>query len=366
MQRRDFIKHGGIAGILAAGAAPAMAQALPEVRWRLTSSFPKSLDTLYGAAENVAKRVSDATGGKFQIRTFAAGEIVPGLQVLDAVQNTTVEAGQTAMYYYFGKNPAFAFATCLPFGMNCRQQNAWWYYGGGNEMYNDFLKAYNCYAICYGNTGTQMGGWFRKEIKNVADLKGLKFRVGGVAGTILSKLEVVPQQIAAGDIYPALEKGTIDAAEWIGPYDDEKLGFAKVAKYYYTPGWWEGNSSGHMIVGTKAWEALPKEYQNIFAAACGESNAMAMAKYDALNPGAMKKLIGGGAQLRSFPRPVMDACYKAAHEQYAEWSTKVPEFKTMYASYSKFLADELAWFRVAEGTYDNYMVSAGQTAARKG
>jgi len=180
------------------------------------------------------------------------------------------------MYYYFGKNPAFAFATCLPFGMNARQQNAWWYYGGGEELYNEFLKPYNCYAIPYGNTGTQMGGWFRKEIKTVNDLKGLKFRVGGVAGQILLRLGVVPQQIAAGDIYPALEKGTIDAAEWIGPHDDDRLGISKVAKYYYTPGWWEGNSSGHMIVNLKAWEALPKEYQQIFAAACGESNSMAI------------------------------------------------------------------------------------------
>ena len=188
MKRRQWIQQGGLAGILAAGTAPAFAQGLPEVRWRLTSSFPKTLDTLFGAADNVAKRVLDATGGKFQIKTFAAGEIVPGLQVLDAVQNASVEAGQTAMYYYFGKNPAFAFATCLPFGMNARQQNAWWYYGGGEELYNEFLKPYNCYAIPYGNTGTQMGGWFRKEIKTVNDLKGLKFRVGGVAGQILLRL----------------------------------------------------------------------------------------------------------------------------------------------------------------------------------
>jgi TRAP-type mannitol/chloroaromatic compound transport system substrate-binding protein len=365
MERRKFITHSGIAGVIAASCPPAIAQGMPEIKWRLTSSFPKSLDTLYGAAENIAKRVSDATGGKFQIRTFAAGEIVPGLQVLDAVQNGSVEAGQTAMYYYFGKNPAFSFATCIPFGMNCRQQNAWWYYGGGNELYNDFLKPYNCYAICYGNTGTQMGGWFRKEIKTVADLKGLKFRVGGVAGMVLSRLGVVPQQIAAGDIYPALEKGTIDAAEWIGPHDDEKLGFAKVAKYYYTPGWWEGNSSGHMIVNLKAWEELPKDYQNIFAAACGESNAMAMAKYDHLNPGALKRLIATGAQLRSFPKAVMDASFQAAQEQYAEWSAKVPEFNTLYNHYTKYLAEELAWFRVAEGSYDNYMSSISQNTKRK-
>ncbi|NCX82203.1 MAG: ABC transporter substrate-binding protein [Betaproteobacteria bacterium] len=255
MERRKLLKHGGLAGILAAASAPAIAQTLPEVRWRLTSSFPKSLDTLWGAGENIVKRVSDLTGGRFQLRYFAAGEIVPGLQVLDAVQNNTVEAGQTAMYYYFGKHPAFAFGTCLPFGMNSRQQNAWWYYGGGEQLYNDFIRPYGVYSIPYANTGCQMGGWFRKEIKSVADLRGLKFRVGGVAGMVLQRLGVVPQQIAAGDIYPALEKGAIDAAEWIGPYDDEKLGFVKVAKYYYTPGWWEPNSMGHVIVNLKAWES---------------------------------------------------------------------------------------------------------------
>jgi TRAP-type mannitol/chloroaromatic compound transport system substrate-binding protein len=360
MDRRKFVQHGGIAGILAAGTAPAIAQSLPEVRWRLASSFPKTLDTLYGAAEFIAKRVADATGGKFRITPSAAGEIVPGLQVLDGVQNNSVEAGQTAMYYYFGKNPAFAFGTCLPFGPNMRQQNAWWYWGGGEQMYNEFLKNYNVLAIPYGNTGTQMGGWFRKEIKSMEDMRGLKFRVGGVAGVILSRLGVVPQQIAAGDIYPSLEKGTIDAAEWIGPYDDEKLGFAKVAKYYYAPGWWEGNSMGHMIVNLKAWEALPKEYQIAFTTACGESNAMTMAHYDHLNPTALKKLIGGGTQLRRFPNSVMDECRKAALEQYAEWSSKVPEFKKMYDHYNKYHQDQISWFRVAEDSYDTYVMNANR------
>jgi len=358
MKRREFVRHGGIAGILAAGSAPAIAQSLPEVRWRLTSSFPKSLDTLFGAAEFVAKRVGEITGGRFKITNFAAGEIVPGLQVLDAVQAGNVECGQTAMYYYFGKNPALAIATVLPFGMNTRQQNAWWYFGGGEQLYNEFLKNYNVHSIVYGNTGTQMGGWFRKEIRSIDDLKGLKFRVGGVAGVILQRLGVVPQQIAAGDIYPALEKGAIDAAEWIGPYDDEKLGFVKVAKYYYAPGWWEANSTGHMIVNLKAWEALPKEYQAAFTAACGESTAVTMAKYDHLNPTGLRKLVAAGAQLRSFSRPIMDACLKASREQYVEWSDKVPEFKTLYASYSKAQAEMTQWFRVAEGSLDNYM--AGQ------
>ncbi len=244
MQRRKFLKSAG-AGV-AAGAAmmptlsQAQAAALPEVKWRLASSFARSLDTIYGAAENMSKRVAAATGGKFQIQVFAGGEIVPPLQVLDAVQNGTVQCGHTAPYYYWGKDPAFALGTAVPFGLNARQMTAWQLFGGGLDLLREFYKGYNIYNIPCGNTGAQMGGWFRKEMKSPADWKGLKMRIGGFAGTVIAKLGAVPQQLGAGDIYPALEKGTIDAAEWVGPYDDEKLGFNKVCKYYYYPGWWEG------------------------------------------------------------------------------------------------------------------------------
>src|SRR5580765_7221818 len=219
MERRSFLKKAG-AGIAAgAVAAPAIAQGAPEVKWRLASSFPKSLDTIFGAADVISKRVAASSGGKFQIQTFAGGEIVPPFGVVDAVQNATVQCAHTAPYYFFGKDPTFAFGCAIPFGLNDRQQNAWMYHGGGRQLYNDFLKEYNIVSFPAGNTGAQMGGWFRKEIKTVADLKGLKFRIGGTGGLPLAKLGVVPQQIAGGDIYPALEKGTIDAAEWVGPYD---------------------------------------------------------------------------------------------------------------------------------------------------
>ena len=364
MRRRDFVQGSGLAGILAAGAAPAFAQSQPEVKWRLASSYPKSLDTLVGAAENIAKRVSDATDGRFQIRVFGAGELVPGLQVIDAEQAGSVDCGQTITYYYFGKNPTFALGAIIPFGMNTRQHNAWWYQGGGGEMFNEFLKGYNCVAFPCLNTTTQMGGWFRKEIKTVADLKGLKFRVGGVAGAVLERIGVIPQQIAAGDIYPALEKGTIDAAEWVGPYDDEKLGLYKVAKFYYTPGWWEGNAASILLPNLKAWEALPKDYQAIFAAACAESNTVATARYDHVNPPAMKRLIAGGAQLRRFSNEIMDVCYKEAQTLYSEWSARYPDFKRIYASYAAYLDEQIDWFGVADGTFDNYMARIKRNARR--
>jgi TRAP-type mannitol/chloroaromatic compound transport system substrate-binding protein len=358
MKRRAFLKKA--AAGLAAGtvAAPAIAQTppagLPTIQWRMAASWPKSLDTLFGGAELVAKRVGEITDGKFQIRVFAAGEIVPALQVLDAVQAGTVEMGHTATYYYFGKDPAFALATAVCFGMNVRQQVAWWYFGGGEQALAPLFKDYGCIALLTGNTGCQMGGWWRKEIKSLADLKGVKMRIGGMAGLILAKLGVVPQQLGAPDIYPALEKGTIDAAEWVGPYDDEKLGFNKVAKYYYYPGFWEGGPMLMSLVNEKKWNELPKFYQAALTAACGEVTAWMPAKYDAQNPPALRRLVASGTVLKPFPRAVMEAAEKASYEVYDEMSAKSPHFKRIYPDWKKFRDEQFLWFRVAESTYDNY------------
>jgi TRAP-type mannitol/chloroaromatic compound transport system substrate-binding protein len=366
MERRSFIKHAGLAGVLAAGTAPAFAQAAPEVKWRLASSFPKSLDTIYGGAETISKRVASATNGKFQIQVFAAGEIVPAFGVVDAVQNATVECCHTAPYYFFGKDPTFAFACAIPFGMNARLQNSWMYYGGGMALMHDFLKGYNIISFPAGNTGAQMGGWYRKEIKTVADLKGLKIRIGGFAGTVLAKLGAVPQQIPGGDIYPALEKGTIDAAEWVGPYDDEKLGFYKVAKNYYYPGWWEGGPELDLFVNDKAFAALPKDYQSILTAACYEANMDMLAKYDSLNPPALRRLINNKVVLRPFTNEVMVACYKAANEVFEETMAKNAAFKKIYEPWKKFRNEGNTWFSVAESRFDNFMIGATRLAPGTG
>jgi TRAP-type mannitol/chloroaromatic compound transport system substrate-binding protein len=358
MQRRSFLKKAAAGVAAGAVAAPAIAQSQPTVTWRCATSWPKSLDTLYGGPDYVAKRVAEMTDNKFQIRAFAGGEIVPPLQVLDAVQNNTVEMGHTASYYYVGKDMTFGIDCTIPFGMNARQQNAWVMHGGGLELLRNFFKDYNVVNIPAGNTGTQMGGWWRKEIKTVDDLKGIKFRIGsGLAGAVLAKLGVVPQTIPGGDIYPALEKGTIDAAEWVGPYDDEKLGFYKVAKFYYTPGWWEGQATLSAYVNLGEWEKLPKTYQAILSAACAEANSWMLAKYDADNVAALRRLIAGGTQLRPFSKEILDACYNSAQEFYAETTAKNPKFKTVYESWKKFLDDELQWFRVAEQQFDSYMLS---------
>src|SRR3978361_965771 len=296
MKRRQFLQAATMGAAAAAVAKPAIAQSMPSINWRLTSSFPKSLDTIYGASETFAKYCAEATDHKFKIQPFAAGEIVPGMQPMDAVSRGTVEACHTATYYYIGKDPTFALCCSVPFGLNSRQQNAWFQDHGGQDMLNGFAKKYNLYGIAGGNTGTQMGGWFRKEINTVADLNGLKMRIGGWAGKTLSKLGTVPQQSAGGDIYPALEKGTIDAAEWVGPYDDEKLGFYKVAKFYYYPGWWEGGTTNHLQINLEKWKSLPKNYQSIVRAAAAAANVEQLARDHARNPAAPQ---GPGAHGRA-------------------------------------------------------------------
>lgn len=356
MERRDFLKLSAV-GAATAVASPALAQA-PAVRWRMASSWPKSLDAMHGSAVALCERVSGLTQGAFQIQPFAAGEIVGGTQVLDATQQGVVEFSHTLASFNFGKSPVYALDSGLAFGPNSRQQNAWMYEGGGLDILREFYKGEGLINFPVGNTGVQMGGWFRKEINKVEDLRGLKMRIGGLGGLVLAKLGAVPQQLPTGDIYPALERGTIDAAEWIGPYDDEKLGFAKVAKYYYTPGWWEGSAMVTGIVNLRAWEALPPHFKAAFEVACAEQNLLMPAKYDAKNPEALKRLLSAGAELRSFPPAVMEACYKASLEVYEELSQKNAEFKKVFTHWKTFLNDSNLWFRVAEQRLDNYRFGA--------
>jgi TRAP-type mannitol/chloroaromatic compound transport system substrate-binding protein len=359
MDRRKFLKSAAIASAATAAtaiAAPAIAQSAPEIKWRLTSSFPKSLDTIYGAAETFSKFVAEATDNKFQIQVFAAGELAPALEAANVVGAGSVEACHTASYYYWGKDPTYAFGTAVPFGLNSRMQNAWMYHGGGIDLMNEFYGTQNLHALPCGNTGAQMGGWFRKEIKSVADMAGVKMRIGGFAGKVISKIGVVPQQIAGGDIYPALEKGTIDASEWVGPYDDEKLGFYKVAPFYYYPGWWEGGAMLHVMVNTAKWAELPPSYQAIVRAASQAANCDMQADYDAKNPPALRKLVAGGAQLRPYPQDVMEACFNAAKETYAEIAGTNAAFKKVHDAMMAFRAEQYLWFQISEYNFDTFMM----------
>jgi TRAP-type mannitol/chloroaromatic compound transport system substrate-binding protein len=356
MKRRQFLTAAGVGLAATAIARPAIAQSAPTLKWRLTSSYPKSLDTIYGVAEVFSKAVAEATDNKFQIQVFAGGEIVPGLQALDAVQNGTVEMCHTASYYYVGKDPTFAFGTAVPFGLNARMQNAWMFFGGGMDLMNALYKKYNVHGIPCGNTGCQMGGWFRKEIREPGDLQGLKMRIGGYAGLVMAKLGVVAQQVAGGDLYAALEKGTIDAAEWAGPYDDERLGLSKVAPYYYFPGWWEGGAMLHNFINLKSWDALTPTYKSILRTASEMANGWMLAKYDAFNPPALKRLLAQGTQMRPFQPSVMDASLKASLELYDEVSKTNAAFKACWDSLLAFRNDQYLWWQVAEYTYDTYLI----------
>ncbi len=357
IDRRKFLKTATAGGAGAATlAAPAIAQTMPELEWRLVSSFPKSLDTLFGAGEVFAKAVAEMTDNRFRIQVFAAGEIVPGLAAVDAVSDGSVEACHTASYYYWGKDPTFAFGTAVPFGLDYRMQNAWMYNGGGIDLLNEFYARFQMFGLPGGNTGAQMGGWYRSPINRPEDLKGLKMRIGGLAGAVVSRLGVVPQQIAGGDIYTALEKGTIDATEWAGPYDDEKLGFAKVAKYYYYPGWWEGQAMLHLFFNLEQWNKLTKTYQAIVRSAAALANSWMMARYDIANPAALKKLARLGAEPRPFSEAILDACFAASNEVFAEISAENPTFKKTYEAMAAIRGDDFLWFQLSEQTFETYMM----------
>ncbi|MCX2861864.1 TRAP transporter substrate-binding protein [Paucibacter sp. PLA-PC-4] len=355
MKRRSFVGHAGLAGVLAAGAAPAVVQAQAQIRWRLASSFPKALDTIYGAADVFARKVKEMSGGKFEISVHAGGELMPAFGVVDGVQNATVEMAHTAPYYFFGKDETFALGCAIPFGLNSRQMTAWQYEGNGLKLMREFYAKYNIISFPMGNTGAQMGGWYRKEIKSVADIKGLKMRIGGFAGRVLERLGGVPQNIPGGEIYQALEKGTIDATEWVGPYDDQKLGFNKVAPHYYYPGWWEGGPQLDLYINTKAYEGLSAEYKAIVECAAAYAHTEMQAKYDARNPAALRQLVAAGTKLQRFPKDVMDAAFKESMAVYSELSAKNPNWKKVYDDYAKFRSEQNLWFRFAEAGFDDFM-----------
>jgi TRAP-type mannitol/chloroaromatic compound transport system substrate-binding protein len=351
------VRGAGLAGVLAAGAAPAIVHAQANIRWRMASSFPRSLDTIFGAAEVFAKKVSLMTGGKFEISTHAGGELMPAFGVVDGVQQGTVEMAHTAPYYFFGKDPTFALGCAIPFGLNSRQMTAWMYEGNGLKLMREFYNGYNFINFPGGNTGTQMGGWFRKEIKTLADMKGLKFRIGGFGGKVIERIGGVPQNIPGGEIYQALEKGTIDAAEWVGPYDDLKLGFNKVAPNYYYPGWWEGGPQLDIFVNNKAYNGLSGEYKAIIESAAAFAHTEMQAKYDAKNPEALRQLVAGGTKLHRFPKDMMEAAFKEATAVYSDLSASNPAWKKIYADFSAFRREQNLWFRFAEGGFDEFMQS---------
>jgi len=372
MDRRKFLKDAGLgltgAGLVAgcgspqeAGSPAAGSPAVhtrENVTWRLTSSFPRGLDTFYGSAELLAGRLEALSEGRFRLRVYPAGEIVPALQVLDAVQQGTAQVGQTASYYFIGKNPALAFDACVPFGLTTRQQNAWLAEGGGRALMDELFADFNVLSFNAGSTGAQMGGWFKREIGSVADLEGLKMRIPGLGGEVMSRLGVTVQVLAGGDIYPALERGAIDATEWVGPYDDEKLGFHQVAKYYYYPGWWEPGPSLSYYVNRDAWQKLPKTHQEMFRAAARESAVAMQERYDHRNPQALARLIEQGVELRPFSEDLLEAARRTTLEMLEEQAAADATYRKVYEQWKKARADLYRWFGTSELAFARHAFTA--------
>lgn len=342
MNRRQFLLSG----------APAV-QTSPNVSWRLASSFPNSLDTIYGTAEILANRVDQLTEGRFQIRSYSAGELVPAFEVLGAVQNGTVQMGHAASYYFKGKHPALIFDCTVPFGLTARQQNAWLYHGGGLDLVRELFADFNVINFPGGNTGTQMGGWFRRDINSLTDLRGLKMRIPGLGGEVMNRLGVTVQVLPGGEIYPSLERGAIDAAEWVGPYDDEKLGFYEFVQNYYYPGWWEPGPGLSFYVNRGEWDKLPSMYQQAFEVAAAEANQAMLAMYDARNPPALQRLVDAGVQLRPFPDDVMVAARRMT-EDLLEESASEPSFRKIYDAYKNWRDLSHTWFGTTELAYADY------------
>jgi TRAP-type mannitol/chloroaromatic compound transport system substrate-binding protein len=367
LKRRTFVRGaavGAVAGFASAcGEKKSGGAAAPSerrVRWRLASSFPKGLDTIFGAADVLAKRVEALSGGRFQIRPYAAGELVPGLQVLDAVSEGAAQVGHTAGYYYTGKHPALAFDTGVPFGLSSRQQTAWLTQGGGLELVRDIYAEFGVINFPGGNTGAQMGGWFKREVNTPADLQGLRIRIPGFGGEVMSRMGATVQVLAGGDIYVALERGAIDATEWVGPYDDEKLGFHKVAKYYYYPGWWEPGPNLSFLVNKREWDQLPTIYQQIFETACVDAAVAMQAAYDHKNMLAFQRLVSSGVQLRKFSDALLDVARTTSLAYLDELAGKGDaKHKKLYESWKAFRAGSYEWFATAELAYGSYAFPKG-------
>jgi len=333
------------------GASTASAS-LPTINWQMATSWPIALDTIFGGAKTFCDRVAALTGGKFKITPRAAGELAPPLEVLNIVSQGAVPCGHTAGYYYVGKSPAAAFGTTLPFGLNAQQQNAWLYEAGGLKMLQAlYARKFGVIQFPAGNTGVQMGGWFRKEISKVSDLQGLKMRIPGLGGQVMGKLGLTVQTLPGGEIFQALQTGAIDAAEWVGPYDDEKLGLHKVAKFYYYPGWWEPGPTLEVQINLNEWKKLPVEYQAAIQAAAFEANITMLARYDARNNEALQRLLQGGVTLRPYSNEILAAAEKAAFELYDEFSAKDADFKSIFAEWKPFRDRVYAWNNINEGSF---------------
>jgi TRAP-type mannitol/chloroaromatic compound transport system substrate-binding protein len=355
MKRREFLKKTGTA---AAAAVAATAIAAPAVmaqkkyNWKMVSTWPPGLPVLQTGCERFAQRVKEATDGRITIQVFAGGELVPALGVFDAVSEGTVEVGSGASYYWAGKVPAAQWFSSVPFGFNAQGINAWFYSGGGLQLWEEVYAPFNLVPRPQGNTGVQMGGWFRKEMNTIDDYKGLKMRIPGLGGKVIAKAGGTVVLLPAGEIFTSLERGVLDATEWVGPLHDLRMGFYKAAKYYYYPGWHEPGTCLEVIFNKKVYDSLPKDLQAILDAVAMETNLWSLCEFEAGNGAALQELITQHkVELRQFPAEMMGSLRKLAEETLEEEADKDPMSRKVHDAFKKFKPRVGVWGSVSESAY---------------
>jgi len=379
MERRDFLRKAGLAATGAVAAAAGLAgcgqekkeeakgpavQPKKTYEWKMVTTWPPNLPVLQTGAERFAKRVGEATGGQLKIEVFAGGELVPPLGVFDAVSEGTVECGSGASYYWAGKVPAAQWFAAVPFGFNPQGINAWFYSGGGLQLWEEVYAPFNVIPRPQGNTGVQMGGWFRKDMNTIDDYKGLKMRIPGLGGKVISKAGGTVVLLPGGEIFTSLERGVIDATEWVGPMHDLRMGFYKAAKNYYYPGWHEPGTCLEVMFNKKAYEALPVELQQIVDAVAAETNMWSLCEFEAGNGAALQTLISEhNVNLVRFPDQLMEDLRKLANETLEEEANKDPMSRKVHDAFLKFKAQVGVWGSVSENAY--YNVIADKYALKK-
>jgi TRAP-type mannitol/chloroaromatic compound transport system substrate-binding protein len=370
--RRKFIKNvgigaaalgtAGLAGVLssckaekqeqAPAPAPVEEKKQETIEWKMVTTWPPHFPMLGEGADNIAKWVEEMSGGRLKIKVYGGGELVPPLGVFDAVSQGTAEMGHGAAYYWAGKSPATQFFAAVPFGFNAQSINAWLYSGGGMQIWEELYAKFNMKPFVAGNTGVQMGGWFNKEINTMEDLKGLKMRIPGLGGKVLAKAGGNAVLVAGGEIYTNLDRGVIDATEWVGPFHDLKMGFYKAAKYYYYPGWHENGTALECMVNLDAWNSLPDDLKAIVEAATYKSNMWMISEFEAKNNDALKTLINEhNVQLKQFPEEVLRELKKLALEVLEEVAAADPMSRKAYDSFLEFQKNIYEWNKLTEEPY---------------
>lgn len=354
MKRRDFIKTAGV-GTLAGGLAGAPAvHAKARHRWKMVTTWPKNFPGMGTGANKLAEMITAMSGGRIEVTVYGAKELVPAFEIFDAVSRGTAQMGHGAAYYWKGKSQAAQFFAAVPFGLTAQEMNGWLYHGGGMELWQEIYADFNLVPTAAANTGVQMGGWFNKEINSLEDLKGLKMRIPGLGGEVLSRLGGTPVSLPGGEIFTSLKSGAIDATEWVGPYNDLAFGLYKAARHYYYPGWHEPGTTLECFVNKEAFEALDPDLQAIVLAACKAANLDLLSEYTARNNEALDQLVNQhGVDLRRFPDEVLRELHAIADEVVAEIAENDAVSRKVYDSFQRFRRQVVAWQDVSERAYLN-------------